>query len=127
MTHVPFFTIDGEKTRDMDDALHIVERPEGGWTLSIAIADPTAYVPEGSRVDEEARTRSFTVYQPSQNVTMLPEILADDLCSLWEGKERPVLACALDIDAEGNLGDYRFFAANMTSSHAWSMTMSPTG
>ena len=115
LTAEPFFTIDGEKTRDMDDALRVETLDDGGWRLTVAIADPTAYVDESHAADQEARTRAFTVYLPGQNVTMLPEVLADDLCSLWEGKERPVLACALDIDAEGNLGDYRFFAANMTS------------
>ncbi|MGB8714572.1 MAG: exoribonuclease II [Onishia taeanensis] len=115
LTAEPFFTIDGEKTRDMDDALRVETLDNGGWRLTVAIADPTAYVDESHAADLEARTRAFTVYLPGQNVTMLPEVLADDLCSLWEGKERPVLACALDIDAEGNLGDYRFFAANMTS------------
>ncbi|MGM0912808.1 MAG: exoribonuclease II [Pseudomonadota bacterium] len=111
----PFFTIDGEKTRDMDDALRIVPRADGGWDLSVAIADPTAYVEEGHAADLEARTRAFTVYLPGQNVTMLPEQLADDLCSLWEGKERPVLACTLTVHADGSLGDYRFFAATATS------------
>ncbi|WP_112055484.1 MULTISPECIES: exoribonuclease II [Halomonadaceae] len=115
LTAEPFFTIDGEKTRDMDDALRVETLDNGGWRLTVAIADPTAYVDESHAADLEARTRAFTVYLPGQNVTMLPEVLADDLCSLWEGKERPVLACALDIDAEGNLGDYRFFAANMIS------------
>ncbi|WP_136253892.1 exoribonuclease II [Onishia niordana] len=115
LTAEPFFTIDGEKTRDMDDALRVEPLDNGGWRLTVAIADPTAYVDESHSADLEARTRAFTVYLPGQNVTMLPEVLADDLCSLWEGKERPVLACALDIDAEGNLGDYRFFAATMTS------------
>ncbi|TVP48337.1 MAG: exoribonuclease II [Halomonas sp.] len=115
LTATPFFTIDGEKTRDMDDALHIETRPEGGWRLSVAIADPTAYVAEGHAADLEARTRAFTVYLPGQNVTMLPEQLADDLCSLWENQERPALACTLDINADGSLGDYRFFAANVKS------------
>ncbi|WP_192036319.1 exoribonuclease II [Halomonas sp. YLGW01] len=115
LTAEPFFTIDGEKTRDMDDALRVETLDNGGWRLTVAIADPTAYVDERHAADQEARTRAFTVYLPGQNVTMLPEVLADDLCSLWEGRERPVLACALDIDAEGNLGDYRFFAATMTS------------
>ncbi|WP_136247764.1 exoribonuclease II [Halomonas borealis] len=115
LTAEPFFTIDGEKTRDMDDALRITSREGGGWTLSVAIADPTAYVEEGHAADLEARTRAFTVYLPGQNVTMLPEQLADDLCSLWEDKDRPVLACALDIEADGSLGDYRFFAATARS------------
>ena len=115
LTEVPFFTIDGEKTRDMDDALSITAREQGGWTLSVAIADPTAYVEEGHAADLEARTRAFTVYLPGQNVTMLPEQLADDLCSLHENQQRPVLACQLDINADGSLGDYRFFAATMCS------------
>lgn len=115
LTAEPFFTIDGEKTRDMDDALRIEPRAEGGWRLTVAIADPTAYVEEGHAADLEARTRAFTVYLPGQNVTMLPERLADDLCSLREGETRPVLACTLEVDADGSLGDYRFFAAEIRS------------
>ncbi|GAA0568690.1 exoribonuclease II [Halomonas salifodinae] len=115
LTAEPFFTIDGEKTRDMDDALRIRVREDGGWDLTVAIADPTAYVEEGHAADLEARTRAFTVYLPGQNVTMLPEQLADDLCSLWEGQERPVLACTLTVHADGSFGDYRFFAATATS------------
>lgn len=115
LTAEPFFTIDGEKTRDMDDALRVVPREGGGWELTVAIADPTAYVEEGHAADLEARTRAFTVYLPGQNVTMLPEQLADDLCSLVEGQARPVLACTLAVEADGSLGDYRFFAATATS------------
>ncbi|GAB2795095.1 exoribonuclease II [Halomonas shantousis] len=115
LTEAPFFTIDGPKTRDMDDALRVETRAEGGWRLHVAIADPTAYVEEGHAADLEARTRAFTVYLPGQNVTMLPEILADDLCSLKEGAERPALACTLEIGADGSLGEYRFFAATVRS------------
>ncbi|GHC31178.1 exoribonuclease II [Aidingimonas halophila] len=115
LTDEPFFTIDSEKTRDMDDALRIDSRAEGGWRLTVAIADPTAYVEENHAIDHEARTRAFTVYLPGQNVTMLPEVLADDLCSLWEGCNRPVLACELNVEADGSLGDYRFFAATARS------------
>ncbi len=46
---------------------------------------------------------------------MLPERLADDLCSLWENQDRPALACALDVETDGSLGDYRFFAATVRS------------
>ncbi|WP_311954395.1 exoribonuclease II [Halomonas garicola] len=115
ITAMPFFTIDSASTRDMDDALHVTEREDGGWRMSVAIADPTAYVDEEHAADKEARVRAFTVYLPGQNVTMLPEQLADDLCSLLEGQARPVLACTLDVNADGSLGDYRFFAANAMS------------
>src|SRR5699024_10919565 len=73
------------------------------------------YVSEGHAADLEAQTRAFTVYLPGQNVTMLPEALADDLCSLKEGMDRPALVCALDINADGSLGDYRFCAATVRS------------
>ncbi|WP_163648393.1 exoribonuclease II [Modicisalibacter sp. 'Wilcox'] len=115
LTAWPLFTIDGEKTRDMDDALHVETREDGGWRLTVAIADPTAYVAEGHAADLEAQTRAFTVYLPGQNVTMLPEVLADDLCSLKEGADRPSLACTLNVEADGSLGEYRFFAATVRS------------
>ena len=115
LTARAFFTIDGAKTRDMDDALHVEARAEGGWRLWVAIADPTAYVDEQHAADREARVRAFTVYLPGQNVTMLPEELADDLCSLKEGETRPSLACTLDVNADGSLGEYRFFAAHVRS------------
>ncbi len=115
LTAMPFFTIDSESTRDMDDALHVTAREDGGWRMSVAIADPTAYVDENHAADMEARVRAFTVYLPGQNVTMLPEQLADDLCSLLENEKRPVLACTLDVNADGSLGDYRFFAAEAVS------------
>lgn len=114
LTAEPFFTIDGEKTRDMDDALRI-ETSDEGWELTVAIADPTAYVDESHPADQEARTRAFTVYLPGQNITMLPEALADDLCSLKPDVERPVLACRLHVGRDGSLGEYRFFAATIRS------------
>ncbi|MCM2130875.1 exoribonuclease II [Larsenimonas rhizosphaerae] len=115
LTEVPFFTIDSASTQDMDDALSIIERPEGGWRLTVAIADPTGYIAPNDPVDREARQRAFTVYLPGQNVTMLPESLANDLCSLKENEQRPVLACDIDIAADGELTGHRFFAATICS------------
>lgn len=115
LTAEPFFTIDNEKTCDMDDALWVRRRDDGGWQLTVAIADPTAYIDEAHAADLEARTRAFTVYLPGRNITMLPEQLSHDLCSLREGVDRPVLVCSLDINPDGSPGDYRFFAATIRS------------
>lgn len=103
LTDIPFFTIDNESTLDMDDALAIQPRPEGGWQLQIAIADPSAYVPEGSTADIEAKTRAFTLYLPARTVTMLPKALSDELCSLQENQRRPALVATLTLDASGSL------------------------
>lgn len=112
LTQIPFFTIDNPSTRDMDDALSIEARPEGGWTLTVAIADPSAYVMPGSEADLEAKARAFTLYLPARDITMLPVTLSDDLCSLKQDEKRPALVCTLNVNAEGALeADPTFQAA----------------
>ena len=115
LTDVPFITIDGESTLDMDDALSIKKR-DNGWELLVAIADPTAYVAPNSVMDKVAAERAFTVYLPGRNIPMLPRTLADELCSLQEGVERPVLCARLFIDQDGKVDDKaEFFAATIRS------------
>lgn len=116
MTHVPFVTIDGESTKDMDDALHAKKTDSGEFELTIAIADPTAYITPDSDMDKVARERGFTIYLPGRNIPMLPRDLADDLCSLIEGEARPALCCSVTVTKEGVIGDdIKFFAANIKS------------
>ncbi len=60
MTHVPFVTIDGESTKDMDDALYAKKTESGDFELTIAIADPTAYITPEDEMDKVARERGYT-------------------------------------------------------------------
>jgi len=111
LTKLPFFTIDGINTQDMDDALYI-ERTDNGWSLTVAISDPSAYIPEESDMDAEAKRRGFTLYLPNFNVPMLPRDLSDSLCSLKEGEKRATLCCQIEIGQEGEvIGEAQFFAA----------------
>ncbi|GGB50368.1 exoribonuclease 2 [Oceanisphaera marina] len=115
LTDVPFFTIDGESTLDMDDALS-VKKLDNGWELLVAIADPTAYVAHNSDMDKVAAERAFTVYLPGRNIPMLPRTLADELCSLQEGVNRSALCARLFIDNDGKVDDEaEFFAATIRS------------
>ncbi len=112
LTSLPFVTIDGESTKDMDDALYAVEHENGQIDLTIAIADPTAYIEVDSDMDKEARARGFTIYLPGRNIPMLPRELSDELCSLLENEKRPTICCQVSIDADGNILDnIEFFAA----------------
>ncbi|WKE64025.1 exoribonuclease II [Gallaecimonas kandeliae] len=104
LSHIPFATIDAASTQDMDDAIW-VEKVEGGYQLWVAIADPTAYVVAGSDLDQAAELRAFTVYLPGRNVTMLPEVLSDDLCSLKAGEKRPALVARTFVADDGTLGE----------------------
>nr|WP_154324905.1 exoribonuclease II [Pantoea sp. 201603H] len=112
LTALEFVTIDSASTEDMDDALFVEETPEGTLRLTIAIADPTAYVAEGSVLDNIAAERAFTNYLPGFNIPMLPRQLSDDTCSLRPRERRPVLACRVTVAADGTLSDdIQFFAA----------------
>lgn len=116
LTALPFVTIDGESTKDMDDALYAQQLPNGDFTLTIAIADPTAYITPEDEMDKVARERGFTIYLPGRNIPMLPRDLADELCSLMENQVRPALCCSVTIRKDGVIGDdIRFFAANIKS------------
>ncbi|NLS13818.1 exoribonuclease II [Vibrio sp. SM6] len=116
MTSMPFVTIDGASTKDMDDALHVSLTENGDFALTIAIADPTAYITPDDAMDAVARERGFTIYLPGRNIPMLPRELADELCSLHEGQVRPALCCSVTVSKDGVIGDdIRFYAANVVS------------
>ncbi len=116
LTELAFVTIDSASTEDMDDALFVEEAADGKLQLTVAIADPTAWVVEGSAIDNNAKIRAFTNYLPGFNIPMLPRELSDDLCSLRANEVRPVLACRMTIDSEGTIEDnIEFFAATITS------------
>jgi len=112
LTALEFVTIDSASTEDMDDALYVEEAADGALRLTIAIADPTAYVQPGSKLDAIAAERAFTNYLPGFNIPMLPRQLSDDICSLRPNERRPVLACRVTVAADGTLSDdIHFFAA----------------
>lgn len=116
MTGLDFITIDNASTQDIDDALFVVDNGNGELELTIAIADPTSYIEQGSTLDDIARVRAFTNYLPGFNVPMLPRYLSDNLCSLRPNECRQVLACRVIICADGTLGhDIRFFIGKIKS------------
>ncbi|NPE50311.1 exoribonuclease II [Dickeya dadantii] len=111
LTGLDFVTIDSASTEDMDDALYVQDNGDGTLEMTVAIADPTAYVRADSELDAIARQRAFTNYLPGFNIPMLPRHLSDDICSLRPNERRPVLACRMTITADGALSQIRFFAA----------------
>jgi len=116
LTALDFVTIDSATTQDMDDALFVEALADDKLQLTVAIADPTAWIAEGSKLDSIAKVRAFTNYLPGFNIPMLPRELSDDLCSLRPQEVRPVLACRMIIAADGTIEeDITFFAATIES------------
>ncbi|ADP66086.1 exoribonuclease II [Buchnera aphidicola] len=112
LTDLDFITIDNTNTKDIDDALFVSEKNNGDISLIVAIADPTAYIKHGSKLDVIASKRIFTNYLPGFNIPMLPRNLSEDICSLNPNKRRPVLACHITVLKNGNISNkIEFFLA----------------
>ena len=114
LTGVDLVTIDGDDSKDFDDAVWAEKSPLG-FNLIVAIADVSFYVRPGSALDREARRRGNSVYLPNMVIPMLPEKLSNNLCSLMPGKPRAAIACLMSIDREGRLLSYEFKRAVIRS------------
>lgn len=90
-------TIDPATARDFDDAISAQRLPDGGVRVWVHIADVTAYVAEGSRLDREARRRSTSVYAPGAVEPMLPKALSNEACSLVPGQDRLAVTVELEV------------------------------
>lgn len=117
LTHLSFVTIDSASTKDMDDALYVEANPEGGWTAWAAIAAPAYFFNPGSFIAKSARYFGQTVYLPGRALPMLPEGLATGAFSLKEGELRPALVCKIEFTQEGEIKNYTFSEAKITSKH----------
>ena len=49
--------IDDPHTSEVDDALRVDARPDGGWDITVHVADPSALVTQGEPLDLEAMSR----------------------------------------------------------------------
>lgn len=110
LRELPTLTIDGPDTKDFDDALH-VEMVEEGYRVGIHIADVTHYIKPDDPLFREASRRGTSLYFPREQVPMLPEDLGHNLCSLLQGKTRPVITIMLDYSLDGELRRAKIFPA----------------
>jgi ribonuclease R len=100
LTELATFTVDPASARDYDDAISAQAQEDGAIRVWVHIADVSAYVPEGSPLDTEARKRATSVYVPGAVEPMLPPELSNDACSLVPQRERLAVTAELELDGE---------------------------
>ena len=116
-TNLNVITIDGDDSKDFDDAVYLEMLSNGNYKLYVFIADVSEYVKEGSKLDEEAFSRGTSLYLADRVIPMLPRKLSNGICSLNEGVKRLVLACVMELDLKGNLVNYEITEGVIKSHH----------
>jgi ribonuclease R len=95
LTHLDFCTIDPVTAKDFDDAIYFDME---SYTLYVAIADVSHYVPYFTNIDKEAKKRGFTTYLPHKSFPMLPRELSENICSLKPKVDRLAFVAKIALD-----------------------------
>ena len=95
--------IDPVDARDHDDAVSLEKMENGDWQLSVHIADVSHYVKPDDPIDKEALQRGTSVYLVDRVISMLPEYLTTEVCSLLPNVDRLAHTVSISINRSGNV------------------------
>ena len=113
-TGLPYVTIDGASSRDLDQAASVERRGEG-FVLRYALADASYYAPPGSALFRESLVRAASYYLPGLVLPMLPRALSEGLVSLNPAVDRRALVFRVELDSRGEVTGGSVYRARIHS------------
>ncbi len=114
LRHLEHITIDGEDTKDIDDAVYL-EKNGNNYILYVSIADVSYFVKEKDLLDELAFKRGNSIYLYDRVIPMLPRRLTNDLCSLNPNENKLAFTVKLIYDENAKLLDTEIFKSVIIS------------
>lgn len=114
LTKEMIFTIDGDDTKDIDDAIS-VKRDGKNYVLGVHIADVSNYVKVGSALYDSAFSRGTSSYLADTVIPMIPHQLSNGICSLNPEVIRLTISCIMTIDNNGKVISYDIFPSYIKS------------
>lgn len=108
LTNIFTITLDNPGAKDYDDAISLTY-DQKYINLYIHIADVSNYVKEDSPIDNEAKSRCFSIYPINGVIPMLPDILSNNYCSLNKDEKKLTITSHFKFDKNYNLLDFKVF------------------
>lgn len=103
LRNLSIITIDGDDSKDLDDAVFVEKLENNNYRLIVSIADVAHYIKFNSNLDKEARERGNSVYLVDRVLPMFPKEISNGICSLNENEDKLTFTCEMEIDSQGNV------------------------